>query len=210
MRPFKGKGPVYKLDRSRKARMIDAILRAHLGRPVAGMRMLDIGCGNGDIAMFFAAANAVVGVDIAERLKPHERQFAFHLVDSERLPFADHSFDVVLSHHVIEHVDDQRLHLAEMARVLRRGGFAYLATPNRSSPIMQGHVGNDMVLRYPQMEPLFKAAGFEVIEYSIPLLKEPARYFSDFPGYRLVPVALLKLLRPLFPSHVFVLPLRDA
>lgn len=204
---LKGKGPVYKLDRRRKARMIDAILQAYLGRAVAGLSILDVGCGNGDIAAFFAEANDVAGVDVADRVKPGNHCFEFCVIDSERLPFADGRFDAVLSHHVIEHVRDQQLHLAEIARVLRPGGIAYLATPNRSSPIMQGHVGNEMVLRYRQMRPMFEAAGFDVNEYSVPLLKHPERFFSDFRGFQLLPGMLLNLLRPVFPSHVFVLSL---
>jgi SAM-dependent methyltransferase len=55
-------------------------------------------------------------------------------VQDTQLPFADETFDVVLTNHVIEHVGDeqaQRAHLAELRRVLRLDGVGYLAVPNR-------------------------------------------------------------------------------
>ena len=47
--------PVVGMDRSRKARMINAILADFRHCPVAGLRILDIGVGNGDISRFFPA-----------------------------------------------------------------------------------------------------------------------------------------------------------
>lgn len=50
-------------------------------------------------------------------------------VDIQDMPFADGSFDVVLANHVLEHVDDDRQAVAEIHRVLARGGRAILQTP---------------------------------------------------------------------------------
>jgi SAM-dependent methyltransferase len=58
----------------------------------------------------------------------------FTRVEGTEVPFGDASFDVVISNHVIEHVGDrseQLRHLRELRRVLRPGGWAYLAMPNR-------------------------------------------------------------------------------
>ncbi len=52
----------------------------------------------------------------------------------ERLPFQDASFDVVFSHEVLEHVQDDRAACREMARVLRPGGRAVIFVPNRLYP----------------------------------------------------------------------------
>ena len=52
----------------------------------------------------------------------------------EQLPFAQGYFDLVLSHEVIEHVQDDRQALAEMVRVLRPGGRLVLFCPNRGYP----------------------------------------------------------------------------
>ena len=202
------RGPVYRLPRDHKARMIAAVLAAHVGAPVAGRRVLDIGCGNGDISQHFAAANEVDGVDVDDRRRPENRGFRFARVESERLPFGDGAFDIVLSNHVIEHVADQVLHLTEIARVLPPRGLAYLATPNRSSPIMAGHKGNARVLRYREMRPLFERCGFAVHDYSVHLVRNPRGFSSDVPNLRWLPTPVLRALRPYFPSHVFVLERR--
>lgn len=79
----------------------------------------------------------VVGIDPIERFQDagarlgRERQMRnlhFALADGMALPFRSGSFDLVLSHAVIEHVADAPLYLRECARVLAPGGYAYLST----------------------------------------------------------------------------------
>lgn len=195
---------VFIADRGDKARRIEALLATHFGRRPRGLRILDIGCGNGDISEYLSAANEQYAVDVQDRRRPTNRSFEYRLVDSERLPFEEGFFDAVISNHVIEHVPDQPLHLREIRRVLRRGGVAYLATPNRSSPFMRGHAGNTLVLRYARMKPLFEQAGFRVREVSVECLKQPA-YLTGPRFLRLVPVWVLRRLRGLYPSHIFLL-----
>ena len=52
----------------------------------------------------------------------------------EALPFPDDTFDLILSHEVIEHVQDDRQAVAEMVRVLKPGGRLLLFCPNRGYP----------------------------------------------------------------------------
>jgi SAM-dependent methyltransferase len=101
-------------------------------------RVLDAGCGGGGMPLSLAdEAALVVGidpfprfVDAGVRLR-RERNVAhmhFALADGMALPFAGGSFDLVLSHAVIEHVADAPLYLRECARVLAPGGRVYLST----------------------------------------------------------------------------------
>lgn len=196
---------VINVDRSSKARMIQAILSDHLQGPIAGYRTLDIGCGNGGISESFAAANEHYAVDIKDQRFRKTASYDFRLVESERLPFSCGFFDVVVSHHVIEHVDDQHLHLAEIWRVLKPDGIAYLATPNRSSPIMRGHAGNQRVLRYRAMLALIEQHGFTGFEFGSIVVKEPDRFQAEVRFGRFLPLLLIRMLRPLFPSQMFVL-----
>ena len=53
----------------------------------------------------------------------------------EHLPYPDSTLDVILSNEVIEHVQDDRQALAEMARVLKPGGRLVLFCPNRWYPV---------------------------------------------------------------------------
>lgn len=202
---FKTRGPVARLDRVRKAKMIESFLKEGLGEDVTGRRILDVGCGNGIISHYFSRHNDVTGVDVEDLRRDSSTGFEYIRVDSARLPFAKESFDIVLSHHVIEHIPDQEFHLREMHRVLKHGGLAYLGTPNRSSPIMEGHVGNDIVLRYRQMAPLFWKCGFEPELLSIRLASNPDRYFGEIRFGRFMPSCLLKWLIQFFPSHYFLL-----
>lgn len=200
----RGRGAVVHLDRHEKARMIEAIIADAVDAPVSGYTILDIGTGNGDIAEYFAKANTVASVDVEDRRRAPGRA-DFSAVTSEVLPHEADGFDVVMSHHVIEHVDDQDRHLTEMRRVCRSDGLVYLATPNRSSPIMEGHVGNDMVLRYRDMAPLFQRNGFAVTEYGWRLVRQPDRFNAEHRFGRWIPTPIAKLLRRVYPSHAFVL-----
>jgi ubiquinone/menaquinone biosynthesis C-methylase UbiE len=101
-------------------------------------RVLDAGCGGGGMPLSLAEeASSVVGIDPAERfqdagvrlgLERGLRNLYFALADGMALPFPARTFDLVLSHAVIEHVADAPLYLRECARVLARGGHVYLST----------------------------------------------------------------------------------
>jgi SAM-dependent methyltransferase len=101
-------------------------------------RVLDAGCGGGGMPLSLAEeADFVVGIDPADRFQDagvrlgRERKranLAFALADGMFLPFRDRTFDLVLSHAVIEHVADAPLYLRECARVLATGGHLFLST----------------------------------------------------------------------------------
>jgi SAM-dependent methyltransferase len=105
--------------------------------PLTG-RILDAGCGGGGMPLSLAEGAAlVVGIDPAERFQDagvklgREKRLTnlhFALADGMALPFASGTFDLVLSHAVIEHVADAPLYLRECARVLRPDGRMYLST----------------------------------------------------------------------------------
>jgi SAM-dependent methyltransferase len=102
-----------------------------------GKRVLDVGCGLGMYVRHFREfSDDVYGVDIdAEKVAEASACFPnIQVSPAERLPFANDFFDVVLSHEVLEHVDDDRQSVAEALRVLRPGGKLVIFVPNRLYP----------------------------------------------------------------------------
>ncbi len=101
-------------------------------------RVLDAGCGGGGMPLSLAEeVQAAVAIDLRDRFRGAATRLAaergvanlhFAIADGTALPFPASSFDLVLSHAVIEHVRDAGLYLRECARVLRRGGRMYLST----------------------------------------------------------------------------------
>ncbi len=108
-----------------------AIFAALIG---TGRRLLDLGCRTGALASYYAAGNSVVGIDVdrdalaraAERLGI---QTIWADVESG-LPFDDEDFDVVVAGELLEHLADPRRAVAEIRRVLRRGGLFVGSVPN--------------------------------------------------------------------------------
>lgn len=113
--------------------------------PLDGARALVDGCGVGMYVRALQEAGAYVwGLDIEHEHAALAAQVApgagVCQCAGESLPFRDARFDLVLSHEVIEHVQDDRLYAAEMMRVLRRGGRAMIFCPNRLYPFeTHGH-----------------------------------------------------------------------
>jgi SAM-dependent methyltransferase len=87
--------------------------------------VLDLGCGPGDSRAVFLARHPGVrwtGLDVPDSPSPPPPGPDIQLYDGRRIPFADGTFDIVFCKQVLEHVEDPRLVLAEVARVLAPGG----------------------------------------------------------------------------------------
>ena len=103
-----------------------------------GRRVLDAACGEGyGTAMLARSAASAVGVDLSEEaVKAASAKYAannlsYVVGDVLALPFADASFDCVVSFETIEHVTDPRRFVAEIRRVLKPSGLLVLSSPNR-------------------------------------------------------------------------------
>jgi 2-polyprenyl-6-hydroxyphenyl methylase/3-demethylubiquinone-9 3-methyltransferase len=107
---------------------------SHGGSPQS-LRVLDAGCGEGQLTAAIAAAGyAVVGIDVAEeplrRARARHGELDLRLVPAEgEWPLEDASFDAVWAGETIEHVTDTAGWLSQLRRVLRSGGSLLLSTP---------------------------------------------------------------------------------
>ena len=100
-----------------------------------GRRVLEAGCGEGyGAAMLRDDGAEVVAVDLDQPTILHAKA-QYDLVSVQgnlvALPFADASFDTVVSMQTIEHLWDQPAFVAECARILAGHGLLVLTTPNR-------------------------------------------------------------------------------
>jgi ubiquinone biosynthesis O-methyltransferase len=98
---------------------------------VNGRTVLDVGCGDGDLALDLTKGGALVtGIDAStemidaarSRAKQHSTNIAFQVAKAERLPFPSEQFDVVTAITILCFVEDAAPVFREIARVLRPGG----------------------------------------------------------------------------------------
>lgn len=111
---------------------------------VTGKELLEIGFGTGyGTALLSETAKSIEAIDYsAQALRYAQRNYKrpnirFQQMTAEKLSFPDDSFDMALSSEVFEHLDDHEAHVRELARVLRPGGIAFIATPDPSRS--EGH-----------------------------------------------------------------------
>jgi ubiquinone/menaquinone biosynthesis C-methylase UbiE len=98
---------------------------------VSGKRILEIGCGDGELAILLAKKGAVVSaIDISETMIAAARQRAsaegakvdFAVAAAQEIPYADNAFDVVIAVTILCFVRDASPVFQEIARVLKPGG----------------------------------------------------------------------------------------
>jgi SAM-dependent methyltransferase len=121
--------------RAGQERRLQMILSA-AGSRIAG-RMLENGCGVGMYMQHLAPHVAsIIGLEYELDRAREAHAHSPHLINAacEQLPFITASFDVILSHEVLEHVSDDRTSLEEMVRVLKPGGVIVLFVPNLGYP----------------------------------------------------------------------------
>lgn len=99
-------------------------------------RVLEIGSGRGSMLAWLTSLGLhAVGIEIRQELIDDARARHAGLpilrASGTALPFADASFDLVVSFDVFEHIADSDGHISEVTRVLRNGGQYLLQTPNK-------------------------------------------------------------------------------
>lgn len=128
---------VWRFGQERRLELIDR------HAPLEGRTILDAGCGIGTYVRAFRRFSPHVhGVDLDAEKAAEAAGELPHIVQAsaEELPYPGGSFDVVLSHEVIEHVGDDGRAVADAVRVLRSpgagvpGGRLVIFAPNRLYP----------------------------------------------------------------------------
>lgn len=168
-----------------KAAYMYDILAAHFGDP-SRVDLLDVGCGIGNYhPHWIDQVRSLQGVDTSAKCIEHaaerNRGVAYKTYDGGRLPFADHSFDAVVTICVMHHVDQRRRpdFVAELWRVTRPGGIAVVFEHNPSNFLTRRVVSNCIfdegviLLPHQETESLMGQVGFDVRPSSFILLFPP-------------------------------------
>ncbi len=107
-------------------------------------RVLDLGCGNGVDAEWFAErASETVGIDLAanERWRQIGRPgLSFGVGNAQALEFTDRCFDLVFLKDVLHHAQSPERVLREALRVCKPGGMVYVVEGNRFNPLLYVHM----------------------------------------------------------------------
>ena len=215
-----------------KAKKIYAVISKSLDMSeIKNLKILEIGCGNGEIIEYFRKNdNEVFAIDVYDQIcnSINKEKINFKLVDSAQIPFHDKYFDIIISNHVVEHIKDQRTHLKEIRRCLKDSGMCYFATPNRNFFIephyripfihylpnklfykilksVNKYEEDLYLLSYNRMKKLFNSADLKYIEYTSFVLKRPDSYNLEFKYFKFFPLFLLNILQIISPTNIFVL-----
>jgi ubiquinone/menaquinone biosynthesis C-methylase UbiE len=196
-------GKAYERMMGRWSRLVGEQFLDWLGAP-PGLRWIDVGCGNGaftEVLIARSAPSAVTGIDPSEgqlayaRTRPGASQAQFRIGSATALPFADDSFDAAAMALAITFVADAAKAAAEMARVVRPGGW--VATymwdiPGGGVPLYPVVLAmkalnmtvprrtNDDASRCDVMEALWRQAGLQAVATNVIRI---AVTFSDFDDF---------------------------
>lgn len=217
-------------SRTKKAAKIVAVLKKFVN--LSQCHILDIGTGSGHIiAEISKYCEKATSVNLSDE-RIIKEGYDFQLIQDEHLPFGDEAFDAVISNHVIEHTPNQRQHLSEIHRVLKKGGILYLATPSKYA-FMEPHfklpllswfprgIGSAYLrlfkkrdwdvytLSYKQLLPL-ASEFFKVEDMTIKIIKNPKSFSLDmFIGLqdflKIIPRGIWQLFRNFIPTYILIL-----
>jgi SAM-dependent methyltransferase len=204
-------GEAYERMMGRWSRLVSETFLAWLDIP-KGLRWLDVGCGNGAFTEEIIARcdpATVVAIDPSEeqlafaRTRPGTTMAKFEVGDAHKLSFNDDTFDVAIMALVLAFLPDPAKAVAEMARVVRPGGWVatYMwdiqnggapTTPVYTAIELLGATvpvrPNPAASRQEAMDGFWKMAGLEAIETRV--IRIPVRFanFDDFWDSNTVPV----------------------
>jgi ubiquinone/menaquinone biosynthesis C-methylase UbiE len=154
-------------------------------------KILDVGCGTGELMIDLGGKYNIYGMDFSSVAIDFCKRRGINNIrvgDITEIPFEDKTFDCVLALDILEHVENDRLAICELNRVLRSGGKAIIFVP--AFMIMWG-ITDELShhfrrYRINQISSLFIQNGFK-IKYR--------RYFNSF---LFIPILLVRLMNRYF------------
>ena len=165
--------------RSYNRSQIQQLIR--FGKLENGMRILDVGCGTGNLSTQFKGCIKAesIGIDKSFQMLKKAKAKALQVLCADvnyYLPFNDHSFDAIIGAYVIHHIKNRLTLIAECFRILRDTGSLIFLTSShdqleRLHPVIKEFFPSLIELdkeRFPDISELdyfFKTAGFRNIKH---------------------------------------------
>jgi SAM-dependent methyltransferase len=152
--------------------------------PLRFKRILDVGCGYGRVTSYLKIIwpdAEVIALDISRKSTLYVKRTInvdCLRADGLELPLRDEAFDLVTCTQVIEHVKRglQPMFVAELGRVLRRGGYLYITSVLSKAPLplSREHVGEFHSVD--EFKRVLQGGGLRVVELMLRLVKFPVRH----------------------------------
>ncbi|MEO1925402.1 MAG: class I SAM-dependent methyltransferase [Gammaproteobacteria bacterium] len=144
-----------------------------------GKHTLDFGCGGGFIAYALSfIAKSSTGIDISENAVAYAKQrfkrASYFCMDFVQLIETNDQYDFVYSSEVIEHVSEIKLYMKTLAHLVKKGGYAYITTPDLGHPKVPENITEWGMLCPPihvqhftkkTIDILFRRYGFKVVKF---------------------------------------------
>lgn len=192
------KGPARHLHRIRMSFLTTKVGQLRKGKK--RFRILDLGCGDGVVAGYvkgtIQADDNMLCFDISpERLRRAKKNCSgvdAVAGDVRILPITDGSFDLVILHHVIEHVDGDLALLRECRRVIADEGTLLVGVPN------EGGIIGSLTRRFHRKE-------YETSEHVNFYSRESMKAMMQASGFTKVTVSLFGFMFPFLPFHYWIL-----
>lgn len=129
-----------------------------------GKRILELGCGPGETAVYWAKCGAKVdAVDVSSKMVEFGKKLAkshklhqkchFQSMVAEDLKFKSGTFDYVFGSNVLHHIDHEKA-ISEIHRVLKKGGKAIFVDPLAYNPVIEAYRKIAYETRTPNEKPL--------------------------------------------------------
>jgi SAM-dependent methyltransferase len=175
-----------------------------------GARVLEIGSGTGTLlsrlrTQGFDAQGVELNATLIEEGRKWHGDLPVQQITGTALPFADRTFDIVMSFDVFEHIPDSDAHLREVRRVLRPCGTYLIQTPNKWTNVVFETIRWRSFTRFRQdhcslhslgeLQRRLTAHGFRVRAYDVAVVndffREKVHRYAGWPG-----TALLAVVNP--------------
>lgn len=191
-----------------------------------GLRMLDIGCGDGASLLMMQAKGAVAyGTELDHNVVTPAKKLGLtiHIGDIDTAPYPDQSFDVITLSQLLEHVADPIAFLQQVKRKLKPGGKLVITTPRFGG--LQQHLSGRRWINWhipfhvnffsrSSLQRLADATGLRIaqlrtftprmwVTLQILNLKQPNRYWQPRPAGLSI-WANLRQLGPLATCHLLL------